>query len=397
MDRSRPQEILTWLRDHHHEMVRFLEQLACAESPSAVPEAQQPILKLLAEALTGLGYRVRHIPGRHTGGHLLAAHKDRLRHRPVQLLLGHCDTVWPLGTLKDMPVVIDNGVMKGPGVYDMKAGLAQLIFALRALRELELAPAVTPVVFINSDEEIGSRESTPYIRTLARIADRALVLEPSLGLSGRLKTARKGVGRFTVRIKGKAAHAGLDPQAGASAILELSHVIQRLFALNDVERGITVNVGVIDGGLSPNVVAPESSATVDVRIVSHEDGENIQGRILSLAPVTHGVTLAIEGRIGRPPMERTPGNQALWKVAREAAQQLDLELGEGIAGGGSDGNTTSLYTPTLDGLGAVGDGAHARHEFVYLDKMVERSALLALLLLAPPLKVNHRSVKPDEE
>jgi len=379
-------DIVGWLVDNRGAMIDFTRALALIESPSAVPETHARIFALIAPQLEALGFRVRLIGGRTTGGHLFAVAPRRHAFGPLQILLGHCDTVWPVGTLRDMPVVHEGEVMRGPGVYDMKAGIAQMIFALRALWALGLAPSVTPVVFINSDEEIGSRESAHYIRALARIADRALILEPSLGPRGKLKTARKGVGRFTIRIRGKAAHAGLNPEGGASAILELSHVIQKLFALNDPARGISVNVGLIDGGLGPNVIAPESSATIDVRVLTHEDGRRVSESILGLAPETAGVTLEITGGIGRPPLERTPANRALWDLARRAGRQLDLELEEDIAGGGSDGNTTSLYTATLDGLGAVGDGAHAHHEFVYIDKMTERAALLALLLLAPALK-----------
>jgi glutamate carboxypeptidase len=287
-----------------------------------------------------------------------------------------------------MPLRIEEGVMRGPGAYDMKAGLVQMLYALRALRELQLEPAVTPVVFINSDEEIGSFESTPHIRRLAQTVERVFVLEPSLGLSGKLKTARKGVGQFRIVVKGKAAHAGLNPEAGASAILELSYIIQKLFALNDLDKGITVNVGVIDGGLRPNVIAPESRATADVRVRTHEDAQWIEERIHTLQPESPGITLEIEGRIHRLPMERTARNAALWETAQHLAQDLPLnsDLEEGLAGGASDGNTTSLYTATLDGLGGVGDGAHAQHEFVALDKMVERGALLALLLMVPPMQ-----------
>ena len=194
-----------------------------------------------------------------------------------------------------------------------------------------------------------------------------------MGLDGKLKTARKGVGRFTVTVKGKAAHAGLNPESGASAILELSYVIQKLFALNDPEKGVTVNVGTIDGGLSSNVVAPESRASVDVRVVTAEDARRIEQSIRALQPVTPGVSLEIEGRIGRSPMERTPANQALWRSSQGDRSGMGLDLEQGLAGGGSDGNTTSLYTATLDGLGAVGDGAHARHEFVFCDRMAERA------------------------
>jgi glutamate carboxypeptidase len=312
--------------------------------------------------------------------------RRRVRQQSAQLLLGHCDTVWPLGTLQEMPLQMEEGVMRGPGVYDMKAGLVQMLYALQALHTLHLEPSVTPLVFINSDEEIGSSESTPHIRRLARLVERAFVCEPSLGLEGKLKTARKGVGRFTVVVKGKAAHAGLNPESGASAILELSYVIQKLFALNDPNKGITVNVGVIDGGLRPNVVAPESRAMVDVRVPTRNDARWIEESILSLQPVSPEITLEISGGMRRPPMEPTSRNQALWDMAKHLGRELNLDLAAAAVGGASDGNTTSLYTATLDGLGAVGDGAHARHEFIYCDKMVERGALLALLLMAPSMR-----------
>lgn len=385
MENGLARDVVIYLHEQWPHMLALLQQLVLAESPSLVPAAQAAVFAPLAETLARLNYVVRHVPGRRCGGHLYARPRRRLRRRPLQLLLGHSDTVWPVGTLQEMPLEQGEGVLKGPGVYDMKGGLVQMIYALQALHILGLEPEVTPVVFINSDEEIGSPESTAYIRRLARAADRALVLEPSLGLDGKLKTARKGVGRFTVVVQGKAAHAGLAPESGASAILELSYVIQKLFALNDPDRGITVNVGVIDGGLRPNVVAPQSRATVDVRVLTPEDARWVEEQILQLTPVTPGVTLTIDGRIGRPPMERTARNRALWDTAHRLAQSLDLDLQEGVAGGGSDGNTTSLFTATLDGLGAVGDGAHARHEFMYSDKMVERSALLALLVMAPAI------------
>lgn len=287
-----------------------------------------------------------------------------------------------------MPVRVEGDLVLGPGVYDMKSGLVQLVFALRALRDLGLTPAVEPVVFVNSDEEIGSPTSTRYIRRLAQAAtvERTFVMEPSLGPAGRLKTARKGVGRFTVAVEGRAAHAGLDPQGGASAILELSYIIQELFALNDPARGTSVNVGRVGGGLSPNVIAPACSAEVDVRVATLEDARRVEREILALAPVTPGIKLRIEGRMGRPPMERTPKNRALWDRARRAGARLGLELEEATAGGASDGNTTSLYTATLDGLGGVGDGAHARHESVRASALPERAALLAALILDPPLE-----------
>jgi glutamate carboxypeptidase len=246
---------------------------------------------------------------------------------------------------------------------------------------------VTPAVFINSDEEIGSRTSTRFIKLLARRANRALVLEPAMGDEGIVKTERKGIGRFTVTVYGKAAHAGLDPEGGASAILELSHVIQKLFALNDPDTGVTVNVGTIDGGIQPNVVAPHSTCVIDVRVPTVAAGDAIHKAIHGLQPETEGVRLRVEGAIGRPSMEATPRNRALWAHAQRLGKELGLDLKSARAGGGSDGNTTSQYTATLDGLGPVGDGAHADHEFLYIDKTLERAALLALLLTSPPLAV----------
>jgi glutamate carboxypeptidase len=268
----------------------------------------------------------------------------------------------------------------------MKGGLAQLIIALRTIRDLRLETPVTPIVFINADEEIGSRSSTRYIRWLAQHTKRAFVIEPALGERGDIKTCRKGVGRFTVTVYGKAAHAGLDPEGGASAILELSHVIQKLFALNDVERGITVNVGTVDGGIQPNVIAPHSKAVVDVRVPTVAAGNEIEYIIHAIKPTTPNVRLHIEGGIGRPSMEPTHRNQMLWDQVEQAGKELGLELRQARAGGGSDGNTTSQFTATVDGLGPVGDGAHAVHEHLLIDKTLERAALLTMLLTMPALK-----------
>jgi glutamate carboxypeptidase len=383
--RPTAKEVLEHLQSKRAHMVELLRTMTEAESPSDIPGAQHEIREIIAAGFEGLGYRVKRIPGHSSGGMLHARPADRMPSRPAQLLLGHYDTVWPLGTLDDMPFELDGDIVRGPGVYDMKGGVAQALMALETLRDFNIQPQVVPHIFLNSDEEIGSRESRRYIESLAPLMNRVFVLEPSLGPAGRLKTARKGIARFTVTVRGEAAHAGLDPGAGASAILELSHVIQALFALNDFDRGITVNVGTIDGGLRPNVVAPESQAVVDVRVETKEDGDRIQKEILGLEPAIEGTSLAIEGGFGRPAMERTPANRQLWQLARSVGDELGLHLEEGLAGGGSDGNFTSLYTATLDGLGAVGDGAHARHEHLRLGRSLEHAALLALLLLAPPL------------
>ena len=391
MTTSRSLPITKKLRDYLHgrqeEMTALLAQLVRAESPSSVPTAQKPVLTILQQELRQRGYRVRHLPGQQTGGHLLGIDRDRRSQQPYQLLLGHCDTVWPLGTLEQMPLKINQGKLYGPGAYDMKAGLVLTLFALEAIAALELKPEVSPVFFINSDEEIGSGESKPYIQRLAQKADRALVMEPSLGLPGKLKTQRKGVGRFVVRVIGQASHAGLAPEKGISAILELSFVVQQLFALNDAQRGITVNVGTIDGGLRPNVIAPEAKAVVDVRVPSPDDAQRIETAIRSLQPTTEGSQIVVEGRFGRPPMVKTPGSEQLWLLAQQIGSELGLALEESTAGGGSDGNTTSLYTPTLDGLGAVGDGAHAIGEYVDLGQMVDRAALLAGLISSSSLSI----------
>ncbi len=260
------QEILSHLHGQQDAMTALLKDLVLMETPSTDAASQAQIRERLKMEFEEIDYRVNLIPGRNSGGHVYASAKYRNRNQPAQLMLGHCDTVWPIGTLQDMPLLLQEDRLLGPGVYDMKAGLVEMIYALRTIEELGLRPAVAPLCFINSDEEIGSRESTRYVRALAQRVDRCMVLEPSLGQSGKIKTARKGVGRFEVTVQGKAAHAGLDPGAGASAILELSHVIQKLFELNDPERGTSVNVGVIDGGIRPNMVAPQSRAVIDVRV-----------------------------------------------------------------------------------------------------------------------------------
>ena len=385
-----PLRVLHEVRWRRDQFLSLLETLCRAESPSLDPVAQQAVHTVLAANLEALGYVVRRLPGPRSGVHLLARPRHRRRGAPLQLIRGHYDTVWPAGTLATMPFAIEGDRARGPGVYDMKGGLAQVVIALATLRGLGLEPVVTPVVLVNADEEVGSRESGRYVRRLARIADRALVLEPSLGIEGRLKTERKGVARYTVTVKGRAAHAGLDPTGGASAILELSHVIQALFALNDAPQGVTVNVGTIDGGLRPNVVAPESRAVVDVRTRTTADAARVDAAIRALQPATTGTTLSVEGGLGRPPLEPTPRNTALFETARVLGSRVDLALEGGLAGGGSDGSTASQYTATLDGLGPVGDGAHAAHEYLEIRPTLDRAALLALLLLAPPSQVASR-------
>ena len=382
MDPSLASRVLAHLRTQQEAMIDLLCQLALAESPSLQPAAQQPVFDLLADALVALDLRVQRVPGRLTGGLLYARPRLRPRGAPVQALLGHGDTVWPAGTLASMPVVREGNRLAGPGVFDMKGGLVVMVFALHALRALGLQPALTPVVLINSDEEIGSPESTRHIRRLAQAAARVFVLEPGFGPQGHLKAARKGVLRFDVLVQGKAAHAGLAPQEGISAILELSHLIQQLHDLNDWAHGISVNVGQISGGTRPNVVAHEARAVVDVRVPTVADAQRIRAAILGLQSTLPGAKVTVEPVSSSLPLEPTARNQRLWQQAQAAGRLLGLDFDAVAVGGASDGNTTSQHTATLDGLGPVGDGAHAAHEHILVDRLPQRAALLALLLLS---------------
>lgn len=387
MSRDRARILLAWLEEREPEIVALLEQLVRCESPSTDPAAQDAPLRILAAELRAVGYAARRVRGLETGDHLYARPRSRQRGAPFQLVVGHIDTVWPLGTLDRMPLRRDGDVLFGPGTHDMKAGLVQLVFALRALHELGLAAAVTPVVVVNSDEEIGSPSSERVIRALARRAERAFVLEAGEGGQGRLKIARKGVGRFELTVRGRASHVGTSFEEGVSAILELSQQVPRLFALNDPKRGITVNVGTVDGGLRPNVVAPEATATIGVRVPSTSAEAEVEHAIRALQPTLEGSSLEVTGGMSRPSMDATPRNHRLLATAQRLGRELGLDLEDaGLVGGASDANTTSLYTATVDGLGPVGDGGHAADEHVSISSIAGRAALLALLLLEPASK-----------
>ncbi|MDH3651210.1 MAG: M20 family metallopeptidase [Saprospiraceae bacterium] len=376
-------EIRLHLKSYQDSMLSLLEQLVRYESPSSNRSAQGPLLSLLSGELEKIDFRPITVPRQDSGGYLFAVRRNRVKQVPLQLLVGHCDTVWPVGTIESMPCYRQNGRMYGPGIFDMKAGLTQMIYALRTIFELQRPLLLEPVLLINSDEEIGSHDSTATIRRLARIAERAFILEPPLGNIGRLKTERKGLTRLTMKIMGKAAHAGLNPEQGVSAIEELSYQVQRLFQLNNPETGISINVGMIEGGISPNTIAPQSKAIIDVRTVTKKDSLEIIDRIRAFKPHNPEVTLTVSGKLGRMPMESNKRNRKLWLQARAAGTLLGLRLEQGRSGGGSDGNTTSQFTATLDGLGAPGGGAHASDEFIVVDQLVERTALLTLLLLNP--------------
>lgn len=358
--------------------VSLLTGLAEIESPSTDRAALERCAARLAAACRETGARVRREAGAPTADHVVAEWPGQ--GRPI-LLLGHFDTVWPVGQLARMPVRQVDGRLHGPGVLDMKAGLAIALTAMKVLLASLPEPSRPPVTLLaTSDEETGSATSRRFIEALARASAAALVLEPAIP-GGALKTARKGVGEFEVRAFGVAAHAGADPSAGASAVHELARQVAAMTALADPAAGLSVNVGVIEGGTRSNVVAEQARAWVDVRVSRAADGARIEAALNALRPLDPRVRLEVRGGINRPPMERGPGVAALFALARDVARSWGEDLTEGATGGASDGNfTAALGVPTLDGLGGVGDGPHALHEHAIVDFLPRRAALLAGIL-----------------
>lgn len=380
------QQLHRYFIDHKENFLSLLQKLVEQETPSNDPSTFTELFEILQQEFSELGFSAEHFEGNTTAGQLLFSPSDFDPGSPSQLIIGHCDTVWDKGTLQDMPFKVEGNEVFGPGSYDMKGGITMMIEGMRAIQALDKKMSVQPIFLINSDEEIGSEESKELIIEQAKRAERTLVLEPSLGTEGKIKTRRKGIGEFEITIKGKPSHAGLAPDEGVSAILGLSHIVQQLFRLNDPSNGVTVNVGTIEGGERSNVVAAKSKAVVDVRIPTREDGERILDEIYNLTPEIEGIQLEVTGGINRPPLEKKEPNEKLWRVVQNLGQKLDLELEEGTSGGGSDGNFTNLHSPTIDGLGAVGEGAHAYHEKIFLEETLKRNALFSLLLLHPKLE-----------
>lgn len=361
-------------------ILELTRALALIESPSHDAAALERCAGRLSEELTRSGATVtRPRPGGATAGHVHAAWPGASSR---VLLLGHFDTVYPLGQITRQPVETRDGRLFGPGVFDMKAGLSIAINAAWVMMESMPAsarPAVT--LLATSDEEVGSGSSRELIENVARDHDAVLVLEPALA-SGAVKTARKGVGEFELIVHGVAAHAGVEPGAGASAIHELARLILEVRGLADPSRGLTVNVGVVEGGTRPNVIAEHARALVDVRISKLEDGPRIEEAFRSLRAHDSRVSMTVTGGVNRPPMERSQGVARLFDLAHDVAAEQGWDLLEGSTGGGSDGNfTAALGVPTLDGLGAVGDGAHAIHEHVVIKELPVRTALVAGLLV----------------
>ena len=322
------------------------------------------------------------IPQKHRGDHLRVVYAPNKPQPSGQLfVLGHYDTVYATGTLQKMPFRVSGGKAYGPGIFDMKAGIVQALFALEALRQAKLRLQKQIVFLWTSDEEIGSESSRKLIETEARRSDAVFVLEPSFGPSGLLKTARKAVGEAELLVQGRASHAGLAPEQGVNAVHELAAQLTRIEKWNDVRRGVSINADFIEGGTRTNVIAERARAVFDLRALWTSDMRQIERRLHALRPIHKGAKLKITGGFDRPPLERKRC-AALFARAKSLAKQMHLPLDECTAGGGSDGNFTgALGIPTLDGLGAVGDGAHSDHEYVFVETMPARAALLAALLV----------------
>ncbi len=384
------QRRLAYFSERRDEIVSTIRELVEIESPSDNKAAVDEVGEAVAHKFSRLGGEVHVHPAKDFGNHLQVNFSGKSA-KPV-LLLGHYDTVYPLGTLATMPCRAVHNRLTGPGVLDMKSGIALMLHALAALQEWHgglhgkdwnggLPRPVT--VLLVSDEEVGSDSSRAITESLAKKAAAVLVLEPSYGGQGAVKTARKGVGEYLVKVSGKASHAGLDFQKGVNAILELARQIEKISRFTDLKKGLTVNVGIVSGGSRTNVVPAEAAARIDVRVARMKDATGIDKRMRSLRPFHPKCKIEISGGINRPPMERTAGVARLYAQASAIARELGWKLGEAAVGGGSDGNfTAGLGIPTLDGLGGVGDGAHATHEHILISELPRRAALIAGLIEA---------------
>ena len=379
------QRRLAYFEERRDAMVATIRELVEIESPSDDKAAVDRLSEVVAQKFSALGGAVRVHRANDFGNHLQVDFAGSAAGKPV-LLLGHYDTVYPLGTLAKMPCRVDGGKLTGPGVLDMKSGIALMLAAIAELRDWHnsqgrsLLPRPVSVLLV-SDEEVGSDSSRPITESLAKEAAAVLVLEPSYGFEGAVKTARKGVGDYTIKVTGRSSHAGLDFQKGVNAILELARQIEKVSRFTDLKKGLTVNVGIVNGGSRTNVVPAEAVAQVDVRIARMKDAAGIDKKMHALRPLNRKCSLAISGGINRPPMERTDGVAALYAQAVKIARELGWKLAEAAVGGGSDGNfTAGLGIPTLDGLGGVGDGAHAVHEHILIPQLPRRAALVAGLI-----------------
>lgn len=372
-----PRQFLDYCTGQRDWLLDFIEALVAIESPSDDPVAVNHCGAELASRLAALGGVVTRVSASTAGDHLRVSFGSGTRQI---LMLGHFDTVWPIGQLDRMPLKREAGRLYGPGVFDMKAGIALATLATRAVLDAGGLANCQVVMLWTTDEEIGSTTSQALIEAEARRSEAVLVFEPSLP-GGGLKTSRKGVGQFEMHVRGVSAHAGLDPGKGISAVRELARQITAIDELQDPASGVTVTVGVIAGGTRANVVPAEARAIIDARASTRADADRVERHMKALVPFLPGAQLTVTGGFDRPPLERTAGVVRLFEMAREVAKELGQTLEEGSAGGGSDGNfTAALGVPTLDGFGAVGDGAHALHEHVDIEALVPRAAVIAGLL-----------------
>ena len=374
---------LSYFQERKDQIIQTIRQLVETESPSDNKDAVDRLGTLLAGRFESLGGHAKFHRVPNFGDHLQVDFAGASGGKPV-MLLGHLDTVYPIGTLATMPCRAADGRLWGPGSFDMKSGIALMLHAIEALRAWHEDKLPRPVtVLLVSDEEVGSDTSRLITENLAKKSAAVLVLEPSHGPKGALKTARKGIGEYLLKVTGKAAHSGLDFEKGQSAILELARQIIAVSKRIDLKRGLTLNVGTVQGGTRVNVIPAEASAVLDVRVARKQDAAGIDRKLHSLKPFNRKCKLEITGAMNRPPMERTPAVAALYKKAVEIAKQLGWKLEEAAVGGGSDGNfTAALGIPTLDGLGGVGEGAHAMHESIVISELPKRAVLLAALIEA---------------
>jgi glutamate carboxypeptidase len=380
LDSHLPAEFLNILKPRLPEMLAVLHRFVTAESPSLEKPAADLCCGIIADEWLRCDTKVERIGQKHRGDHLRVIYSDQSRPVGQLTVLGHYDTVYSVGTLAKTPFRISGGKAYGPGSFDMKAGIVQALFALQALQKTKLALHKRIVFLWTSDEEIGSESSRKLIETEARRSDAVFVLEPSFGRRGLLKTARKGVGEAELIVHGRASHAGLAPEEGINAVHELAAQLMRIEKWNDPRRSVSINADIIEGGTRTNVIAEQARAVLDLRALKAPDMRALERRLHALRPVHKGARLDIRGGFDRPPLERSV-SAALFERAKSLARQMNLRLGECTAGGGSDGNFTgALGIPTLDGLGAVGDGAHSAGEYVFINTMPARAALLAALL-----------------
>ena len=371
MEKQTKTLINDYFATHREELISDLLELVKAESPTGNREYVNRCCDTLCAIMKKrLGAEGERYPQDEFGDHVMFKIGDGKRNF---FIIGHYDTVWPVGN--SMRIVYEGNTVKGPGVFDMKYGIISSIWSLKAIFDLKLPFDKTVYMFFNSDEEVGSPTSKELIIDKAKPCEAALVLEPST--NGNLKTERKGVGIVDVHITGLASHSGSNYEAGISAIDEASKIIRYLHSLTNLEKGTTVNVGVINGGSARNVVAAECKLLVDFRVKTAEECEKLLANFNAIKPSREGITVKVNGELNRPPMEKTKGNIALYKKLAEVAGNMEIEIHEMASGGGSDGNFTSaLGVPTIDGMGAVGDGGHALSEHIVVDKSIERTILL---------------------